>query len=167
MRSLHLPFYLYLKYVWEYVMPRVGNLTEENSLCLQRNVQNGDSDSSRVLKIQSSNFQMMTDDVGHYLMISWYVCWKPAVVRERLCKHARCWTMAATDTHATTDLLEALFSVWSVPRLHNKGQLPLWKSPETATRRVGGWCEMVASLGVSQAVDRESLTQLRVAVRNW
>jgi hypothetical protein len=69
---------------------------------------------------------------------------KPAettVARERLCKHACCHTMAVTDMHATTEeLLEAVFSLWSVPRLYNEGQLPL---------RVGGWCEMIASLGVS------------------
>jgi hypothetical protein len=36
---------------------------------------------------------------------------------------------AATDTHATTEeLLEAVFSVRSVLRLYNEGQLPLWAS---------------------------------------
>jgi hypothetical protein len=36
---------------------------------------------------------------------------------------------------ATTDeLLEAVFSVWSVLRLYNEGQLPLEESLETAMR---------------------------------
>jgi hypothetical protein len=37
-----------------------------------------------------------------------------------------------------------------VPRLYNKGRLPLEKSLETAVRRLGGWYEMAASLGVIQ-----------------
>jgi hypothetical protein len=58
--------------------------------------------------------------------------------------------MAATDTYATIkELLEAVFSVWSVPRLYNEGQLSLRESQETAFRRVGGWCEMAAGLGVN------------------
>jgi hypothetical protein len=58
--------------------------------------------------------------------------------------------MAATDTHATTEeLLEAVVSVRSVPRLYNEGELPLEESLEMEMRRVGGWCEMAASLGVS------------------
>jgi hypothetical protein len=33
--------------------------------------------------------------------------------------------MAKTDRHPTLEeLLEAVFSVWSVPRLYNEGQLP-------------------------------------------
>jgi hypothetical protein len=61
--------------------------------------------------------------------------------------------MAATDTYATIEeLLEALLSVRSVLRLYNEGQLPLEESFERAVRRVGGWCEMAASLGVSQLV---------------
>jgi hypothetical protein len=43
-----------------------------------------------------------------------------------------------------------MFSVWSIPRVYNKGKLPLEESLETAVRRVGGWCEMAASLGVSE-----------------
>jgi hypothetical protein len=43
-----------------------------------------------------------------------------------------------------------MFSVQSVPRLYNEGQLPLEGSLETAVRRVGDWCEMAANLGVSQ-----------------
>jgi hypothetical protein len=58
--------------------------------------------------------------------------------------------MAATDRHATIEeLLEAVFSVRSVPSLYNEGQLSLEENPETALRTVGGWCEMAASLGVS------------------
>jgi hypothetical protein len=38
----------------------------------------------------------------------------------------------------------------SVPRLYNEEQLRLQESLETAVKRVGGWCEMGASLGVSQ-----------------
>jgi hypothetical protein len=40
--------------------------------------------------------------------------------------------------------------VEAVIRLYNDGQLPLEKSLETAVRRVGGWCETGASLGVSR-----------------
>jgi hypothetical protein len=52
-----------------------------------------------------------------------------------------------TDMHITIHkLLEAVFSVQSVPRLHNKDQLPLRESLEMALRRVGGSCEMATSL---------------------
>jgi hypothetical protein len=52
--------------------------------------------------------------------------------------------MAATDMHTTTEeMLEAVFSVRSVPRLYNEGQLPLEKSLETAVRRRGGKCGTV------------------------
>jgi hypothetical protein len=34
----------------------------------------------------------------------------------------------------------------SVLRLYKEDQLPLQRSLETAVRRVGGWCEMAASL---------------------
>jgi hypothetical protein len=55
--------------------------------------------------------------------------------------------MAATDTQPTMEEpLGTVFSVRSVPRLYNKGQLP---SLETAVRRVIGLCEMAASLEVS------------------
>jgi hypothetical protein len=58
--------------------------------------------------------------------------------------------MTATNKHSTIEeLLEALLSVRSVPKLYNEGQLPLEESLETAVRRVGGWCEMAASLRVS------------------
>jgi hypothetical protein len=53
---------------------------------------------------------------------------KPAetdVARELLCKHTCCHVMAATVTHAIIEeLLEAVLSVWSMPRLYNEGQLP-------------------------------------------
>jgi hypothetical protein len=44
---------------------------------------------------------------------------------------------------------EAVFSVQSMPRLYNEGQLPLEESLETTAKRVGGWCEMASSLGVT------------------
>jgi hypothetical protein len=54
--------------------------------------------------------------------------------------------MASTDTHTTVELLEAVFSVRSIPRLYNEEQLRLRESLETAVRRVGGCFEMAASL---------------------
>jgi hypothetical protein len=42
--------------------------------------------------------------------------------------------MAATDMHTTEELLEVVFSVRSVLRLYNEGQLPLEKSPEMTVR---------------------------------
>jgi hypothetical protein len=42
------------------------------------------------------------------------------------------------------------FSMQSVPGLYNEKQLRLRESLETAVSRRGGWCEMAASLGVSQ-----------------
>jgi hypothetical protein len=39
-----------------------------------------------------------------------------------------------------------MFSVPSVARLYKEDQLPLRESPETVVRRVGGWCELAASL---------------------
>jgi hypothetical protein len=49
--------------------------------------------------------------------------------------------MATTDTHETMkELLDAVFSVWSVQSLYNEDQLPLRKSLETAIRRVGVGC---------------------------
>jgi hypothetical protein len=64
--------------------------------------------------------------------------------------NGRYYIMAATDTHPTIEeLLEAVFSVRSVPRPYNEGQLPLEECPETARGRVGDWCEMAANLGVS------------------
>jgi hypothetical protein len=57
--------------------------------------------------------------------------------------------MTATDKHATIELFKAMLSVGSVPMLYSEGQLPLEKSSETAVRRGGGRCEMVASLRVT------------------
>jgi hypothetical protein len=48
------------------------------------------------------------------------------------------------------ELFGEVFSMWSVPRLYNKEQLRLRERLETAVRRVGGWCEMAASLRVSE-----------------
>jgi hypothetical protein len=60
--------------------------------------------------------------------------------------------MDAIDAKATTEeLLKAVFSMRSVPRLYNEELLRLRESLETAARRVGGWCEMAASLGVSSS----------------
>jgi hypothetical protein len=58
--------------------------------------------------------------------------------------------MAATNKHGTIEeLLEAVFSVRSMPRLYNEQQLRLRMSLEIAVRRVGGWCEMAVRLEVS------------------
>jgi hypothetical protein len=43
-------------------------------------------------------------------------------------------------------ILEAVFSVRSVPTLYNEDNLPLRDSPETAVKRIGIWCEMAASM---------------------
>jgi hypothetical protein len=45
------------------------------------------------------------------------------------------------------ELRKAMFPVRSVLRLYNEGKLPLEYNLETAVRRVGGWCELAASLG--------------------
>jgi hypothetical protein len=73
-----------------------------------------------------------------------------AVAKQWICKQ---WPLVCSGRkrHATTEeLLEAVFSVRSVPRLFNEGQLPLEESLETAVKRVGGWCKMAATLVVSQ-----------------
>jgi hypothetical protein len=57
--------------------------------------------------------------------------------------------MSAKDMHATIELLEAVFSVWSMSRPYNKSHLLLEESLERAVRRIRGWCGMAASLGVS------------------
>jgi hypothetical protein len=46
------------------------------------------------------------------------------------------------------ELLEVVFSVQSVS-LYNEDQLPLERNLEMAVRRIGGWCQMAISLGVS------------------
>jgi hypothetical protein len=45
-------------------------------------------------------------------------------------------------------MLGEVFSMWTMPRLYNEKQ-QLQESLETAVSRIGGWCEMAASLGVS------------------
>jgi hypothetical protein len=65
-----------------------------------------------------------------------------SVARERLCKYTvtKHWlssrhVIAATDTHATIEeLLETVFSVWSVPRIYNRDQLLLRVSPSREPR---------------------------------
>jgi hypothetical protein len=47
-------------------------------------------------------------------------------------------------------MLEVMFSMQSMPRLYNEGQLPLEESLEMAVRRALGWYEIAASLGVRQ-----------------
>jgi hypothetical protein len=70
--------------------------------------------------------------------------------RNKQLYNTRCYVMAATDMRATTEeLLETMFSVWSVRRLYNEGQLPLKECFEKAKGRVGGWCKMAASLVAS------------------
>jgi hypothetical protein len=67
-----------------------------------------------------------------------------AVGRERLCKNTPVakqrlnsrQVMAATDTHATIEeLLEAVFSVWSVPIQYNEDQLSSPVSRNKVLRR--------------------------------
>jgi hypothetical protein len=51
--------------------------------------------------------------------------------------------------------------------MYNKDHLSFLKSPQTAVRRVGGWCEMAASLVVRETVQAESgsrISQLKGAV---
>jgi hypothetical protein len=55
--------------------------------------------------------------------------------------------MATTEMHATIEgLLEAVFSVQSIPKIYNEDQLSLLQSLETTDRRAGGWCKMTTSL---------------------
>jgi hypothetical protein len=61
--------------------------------------------------------------------------------------------MAATDVHAKMEeLLEAVFSVRFVCRLYNEKQLRSRGSFVMAVRRIEGWREMVASLGISEVL---------------
>jgi hypothetical protein len=57
--------------------------------------------------------------------------------------------------------------VRSVPRLYNEGQLSLLKSIETAVRRVGGWCEMAASLRRREPGNRGTSTGEDSRLRNF
>jgi hypothetical protein len=56
------------------------------------------------------------------------------------------WPMPMLHYATIKELLEAVFSVCSMPRLCNKGQLPWQKSPETEIRRVRGWYEIDTGL---------------------
>jgi hypothetical protein len=70
--------------------------------------------------------------------------------------------IAETDTHARIEeLLGAVISVRPVPRLYNEDQLPLRASLETAVRRVGGRCEMAASLGAEERPLLEDVSKQR------
>jgi hypothetical protein len=62
-----------------------------------------------------------------------------------------CVVHVDTDRHPTIELLEAVFPVRSLLKLYNVDQLPLRDSLEIAIRRVGGWCEMAASLQVCES----------------
>jgi hypothetical protein len=70
--------------------------------------------------------------------------------------------IAAADTYATTEeLLEAVFSMLSMPRLYNEDQLPLQKSSEMAVRReeVGvRWSPALESVS-RERVCRQSVSQ--------
>jgi hypothetical protein len=58
-----------------------------------------------------------------------------------------CAVRADNDVPPTIEeLLEAVLSVLSVPRLYNEGQLPLEEILETAVRRMRSWCEIAASM---------------------
>jgi hypothetical protein len=76
--------------------------------------------------------------------------------------------MAATDTRATAEeLLEAVFSVWSEPRLYNEGQPLLWKSSEMAVRRAGRNSEISDNQRGREAVNTEveESTTLEAVIR--
>jgi hypothetical protein len=62
-------------------------------------------------------------------------------------------------------IMEETFSVRSVPGLYNEDQLPLRESIETAVGRVGGWCEMTASLRARGLGSRGTST-LELVVRS-
>jgi hypothetical protein len=62
--------------------------------------------------------------------------------------------------------LEAMFSLWSMPRLYNEEQLPLRESPETVVGRVGGWCEMAASPKAEERLLLEHVTKQRSGDRD-
>jgi hypothetical protein len=61
-------------------------------------------------------------------------------------------------TRNMEQLLEAVSSVRSVPMFSNEDQLSLRQSLETAVRRVGGWCEMAASLREIEPGSRRTST---------
>jgi hypothetical protein len=53
------------------------------------------------------------------------------------------------------EMFKVVFSMRSMLRLRNEQQLWLRDSPGMAVRRVGGWHEMAASLGMSCKTDSE------------
>jgi hypothetical protein len=59
--------------------------------------------------------------------------------------------------HGTIELLETVFSLRYVPRIYNEEQLRLREGLEMAIRRVGGSCEMAASLGCEKTEDFEPI----------
>jgi hypothetical protein len=63
-----------------------------------------------------------------------------AFAKEQLCGHV---VSPATTEHA---VVEGTLSVLSVTGLYNGDRPSLRDSPETAVSRVGGWCDMAASL---------------------
>jgi hypothetical protein len=72
--------------------------------------------------------------------------------------------MAETDEHATMEeLLEAVFSERSVPRIYNEKQLRLREGLETAVRGVGVMRQSPASKNVS--TEAEEATALEAVIR--
>jgi hypothetical protein len=67
----------------------------------------------------------------------------------------------------TAELLGDVFSVRPLPRLYNEVELLLQYSFETAVKRVGGWCEMAASLGVKSFGAVSEFWDSRQPVMAW
>jgi hypothetical protein len=65
------------------------------------------------------------------------------------------WSMPIA-TWCKIELLGDMFSVGSMLRLYKEDQLSFLESPETAVRRLGGWCEVAASLGDSPSQESVS-----------
>jgi hypothetical protein len=57
--------------------------------------------------------------------------------------------------------MEAVFPVRSVSEIYNEDHLSLRESLEMAVKKVGGWCEMVASLRGPGAEESPQLSQLK------
>jgi hypothetical protein len=68
------------------------------------------------------------------------------------------WSARTAAFPKIKELLEVVFSVRSTLSLYNEGQLPLRKSLEMAVRRVGGWCDMAASLRGHESRSRGTST---------
>jgi hypothetical protein len=96
----------------------------------------------------------------HYTRILWHVdpllgndceisSHKTAIAKQWLCKQRPLLGSARNRRTTIEELLEAVLSMRFVPGLYNDCQLPLEECLETAMRRIGGWCEMAVSLGVS------------------